>query len=178
MPRDPKELSARRALVVWRVLPVLAAAVAVIAVMAVVAMRSTATADRARRAQVVTQHLRGESLRVEGITWRALAGGAPGRKGSVRSVASGFATYRRMLADLRELRELGVSRDLLGPIERELGTLTEAGLAANAHFDSDVPRARDITTGRFSPALARFMAEIDRAATAQGVAARRAQRRA
>lgn len=168
---------ARRGLVLGRTGLLAVGALAVVAAMTWLGIASSGKADRARQLQVVTQHLRGEGLRIEGLTWGAVATGGGDRTSASRAAASGFAIYHRLLADLRRLRALGAPPELLGPIERDLRRMSEAGLAANSTYLVDMAGARRIVERRFGPAVRRFVATVDRAAQTQGRRAEAAQRR-
>ncbi|HWT95429.1 MAG TPA: bifunctional diguanylate cyclase/phosphodiesterase [Solirubrobacteraceae bacterium] len=168
----------RRGPVLGRPGLLVAGALAVIVAMAWLGIASSEKADRARELQVVTQHLRGEGLRVEGLTWGAVATGGGDRISASRAAASGFAIHHRLLDDLRRLRSLGAPPELLAPIERDLGRMADAGLAANSTYLTDMAGARRIVERRFGPAIKRFVASVDRAAAAQGHRAEEAQRRA
>jgi hypothetical protein len=102
-----------------RILPLLACALAVIAGMLLMADRARRAADRARQAQVLMERVRNGTERVDVVTWRSLA---TRRVASARTLSTGLEAYKEVVASVRELRRLGVPRDSVQEVERDVGT--------------------------------------------------------
>jgi diguanylate cyclase (GGDEF)-like protein/PAS domain S-box-containing protein len=159
----------------WRVLLLLAGAVVVIAGMLHMADRAREDADRARQAQVVMEHIRGQSQRLDAITWRSL--GTQRSSAPPKAIADGVAAYRDVAAGLRALRRLGVPRTRIAQIEHPLGTTYGLGIRTIVASRRDPAASRRIATTAFSPALDRLNATIAAAADEQGESVRAAHLR-
>jgi diguanylate cyclase (GGDEF)-like protein/PAS domain S-box-containing protein len=157
------------------VVPLFACALAVIAGMLLMADRSREAADRARQAQVVMEHIRGQSLRLDAITWRSL--GTQRSSAPPKAIADGVAAYRDVASGLRALRRLGVPRSRIAQIENPLGTTYGLGIRTIVASRRDPASSRRIATTAFSPALDRLNETIAAAAREQGESARAAQLR-
>lgn len=157
-------------------LPLLGGAVAVIVGMLLMADHAREQADRARRVQVVMEHLRADIQLLDTVTWSSLALERSGA--STQSDSNGIAAYRSLGVSLRALRRLGISRGRLAQIEEPLGRAY--GLANQAIITSyrDPAAARRVATTSFSPAIKRVATKIDAAAREQGRNVRAAQARA
>ncbi|HWT92316.1 MAG TPA: EAL domain-containing protein [Solirubrobacteraceae bacterium] len=150
------------------------AALAVVVVMIVLGEHSREDADRALEGQVVMQHLRGEASRLDSVTWRDIANKKPTRSESSAKV--GIEAYRLMVADVRRLRQLGMPRAQLGPIEEQLGVVSTYGVQASTLGFNDPPAAMALTNDAFSPAIDRFTELIRKATAEQREAVQRARR--
>jgi diguanylate cyclase (GGDEF)-like protein/PAS domain S-box-containing protein len=151
----------------------LAGAVAVIVGMLLVADRAREAADRARQAQVVMEHIRGQSQRLDAITWRSLV--TQRSSAPPEAVADGVAAFRDVARGLRELRRLGVPGTRIAQIADPLGTTYGLGIRTIVASRRDPATSRRLATAAFSPALDRLNTTIAAAADEQGQSVRAAQ---
>ena len=75
------------------------------------------------------ERVRNGTERVDVVTWRSLA---TRRVASARTLSTGMEAYKDVVASVRELRRLGVSRDSVEEVEREVGTAYGIGINALA----------------------------------------------
>jgi len=158
-----------------RILPLLACALAVIAGMLLMADRARRAADRARQAQVLMERVRNGTERVDVVTWRSLA---TRRVASARTLSTGLEAYKEVVASVRELRRLGVPRDSVQEVERDVGTAYGIGINALAISRRDPNAGRQMAMRTFSAAMTRLDASTARAARRQDDRAHAAQVRA
>src|SRR4051794_10450581 len=131
-----------------RMVAMFAAALAVIVGMLVIADHGRRQADEARQAQAVMEHARSTAGRLDGLTWRSIAGtqGQP----SDAVVADGMGAYKQLTASLRQLRGLGVPRSRTADVERRLGEAYGEGFAALLAARPDPKAGGEIARKRVS----------------------------
>ncbi len=154
-----------------RILMLLVGALAVIAGMLAMADRAREQADQARQAQVLMERVRSQTQRVDVVTWRGLA---TDTTASSTTSARGFSAYRQVVSSMRRLQRLGVPRQHVREIERDVGIAYGISINAIVVSRQDPMAGRRIALTAFSPATARLDATIARAIRRQDDSARAA----
>src|SRR4051812_18090147 len=158
----------------WRMLAMFAAALAVIAGMLVIANHGRRQADEARQAQAVMEQARSTAGRIDGLTWRSIAGMQGGPTDAV--VADGMGADKQVTASPPQRRGPRGPRGRPAEVERRLGEAYGEGFAALLAARKDPAAGGELAKTRFSPAMSRFDAAIADLAQRQDGLARAAER--
>jgi diguanylate cyclase (GGDEF)-like protein/PAS domain S-box-containing protein len=159
----------------FRLLLLVACGLAVVIAVHAVIAHEREQADRARRAQVLMERVRSSTQQVEIITLRTRVAND---KAVARSVKAGFDNYRRVVADVRALREMDVPHARFEEVDRDVGRAYGIGINALALLHGNPQAGRQVALTTFSRALADVADATALAARRQDAVARAALLRA